>query len=77
MSQNSAVSVVAFRAERYSPDGKSILISFRTKFSTAERKYWVPVECFRDFVVDLQRLNASAEDRTNHSDEVAPTPPKG
>jgi hypothetical protein len=52
------VSVVALRAESYSPDGNSVVISLRTKFSTAERKYSVPIECFRDLIVDLQRLNA-------------------
>jgi hypothetical protein len=31
----------------------------RTKFSSAERKYSVPLECFNDLIVDLQRLNAS------------------
>ena len=63
MSQDDALSIsmVAFRAERYSQDGKSVLVSFRTKFSSAERKYLVPKECLRDFFVDLQRLNAFRE----------------
>jgi hypothetical protein len=52
------VSVVALRADDYSPDG-NIVISLRTKFSSAERKYSVPIECFHDLIVDLQRLNAS------------------
>jgi hypothetical protein len=54
------VSVVALRAESYSPDG-SVVISLRAKFSTAERMYSVPLECFHDLIVDLQRLNASKE----------------
>jgi hypothetical protein len=58
------VSVVAFRAEALSPDGNSVLISLRTKFSVAERKYSVPLECFRDLIVDLQRLSASMESRS-------------
>jgi hypothetical protein len=29
------------------------------EFSSAERKYSVPIECFHDLIVDLQRLNAS------------------
>jgi hypothetical protein len=63
MSQDNAssISVVAFRADRYSEDGKSVLVSFRTKYSSAERKYWVPTECLRDFVLDLRRLHASPE----------------
>ena len=52
------VSVVALRAESYSLDG-NVVISLRTKFSSAERKYSVPLECFHDLVVDLQRLNVS------------------
>ena len=54
------VSVVALRAESYSPD-RSVVISLRAKFSTAERMYSVPLECFHDLIVDLQRLNASKE----------------
>ena len=52
------VTVVAFRAESYSSDGKNLIISLRTKYSAAERKYNVPLECLRDFLVDLQRLQA-------------------
>ena len=51
------VSVVALRAEGYSADG-NVIISLRTAFSKAERRYSVPLECFHDLIVDLQRLNA-------------------
>jgi hypothetical protein len=54
------VSVVALRAESYSADDDSIVISLRTKFSTAERTYSVPVECLQDLIVDLRRLSLSA-----------------
>jgi len=54
------VSVTAFRAEDYTPDGKNVIISLTTKYSIADRKYSVPVECFHDLIVDLQRLNATA-----------------
>ena len=54
--QSTLVSVVALRAESRSVDGKNIVISLRTKYSTAERKYSVPLECFQDFIVDVQRL---------------------
>ena len=56
--ETAAVTVVAFRAESYSSDGKNLIISLRTKYSAAERKYSVPLECLRDFFVDLQRLQA-------------------
>jgi hypothetical protein len=58
MSQDVPVSVIALRADAYSPNG-NIVISLRTKFSSAERKYSVPIECFHDLIIDLQRLNAS------------------
>lgn len=53
------VSVSALRAERYSADAANIILSLRTKYSTAERIYSVPLECFWDLVVDLRRLSAS------------------
>jgi hypothetical protein len=63
MSQDDTVpvSIIALRADGYSADGKNVIISLKTKFSTAERKYSVPLECFYDLIVDLQRLNASKE----------------
>ena len=57
--ETAPVTVVAFRAESYSPDGKNLIISLRAKYSSAERKYSVPLECLGDFLVDLQRLQAS------------------
>jgi hypothetical protein len=62
MSQDEAflVNVVALKAEGYSADGKSVVISLRTKFSSTEQRYSVPIECFHDLIVDLQRLNASS-----------------
>ncbi len=65
MNQDEAVpvSVIALRADAYLPDGKNVLISLTTKYSTAERKYSVPLECFYDLIVDLQRLNESLDAR--------------
>ena len=57
--KTNSISVVALRADDYSPDGKNIILSLTTKYSTAERKYSVPIECFYDLITDLQRLNAS------------------
>jgi exosome complex RNA-binding protein Rrp4 len=53
------ISVVALRADDYSPDGNDVIISLTTKYSTAERKFSVPIQCFYDLILDLQRLNAS------------------
>jgi hypothetical protein len=58
------VSIVALRADAYSADRTSVIISLTTKFSTAERKYSVPLVCLRDLIVDLQRLNAESEAST-------------
>ena len=61
MSENRPISVIAMRADDYSPDGDAITISLTTKYSAAERKYSVPIECLRDLIMDLQRLNAAAQ----------------
>ena len=58
--QRLPVSVVALRAESYSAADDSIVISLRTKYSTAERIYSVPVECLQDLIVDLRRLSSTA-----------------
>ena len=64
MSQDKTIpiSVIALRAGGYSPDCKNVIISLTTKYSSAERKYSVPIECFGDLILDLQRLNAAASD---------------
>jgi hypothetical protein len=51
------VSVVALRAETFLPHDNTVIISLTTKYSSVERTYSVPLECFDDLVVDLQRLN--------------------
>ena len=67
------ISVVALRAESYSADGDIIVVSLRTKYSAAERKYYIPLECFHDLIVDLRRLNAAVTpkepDETRGKDE--------
>jgi hypothetical protein len=50
--------VISVRAQAYSPDDQTVVISLTTKYSTAERTYSVPPGCLDDLVVDLQRLNA-------------------
>ena len=69
------VSVVALRAECYSADRNNIVISLRTKYSTVERKYSVPVECFEDLVVDLRRLSVSEPGAPSDSSENEPPLP--
>ena len=55
--QRLPVSVVALRAERYSAADDGIVISVRTKYSTVERKYSVPVDCLEDLIADLRLLS--------------------
>jgi len=50
--QRLPVSVAALRAESHSADDGSVVISLRTKYSSAERIYSVPVDCLRDLIVD-------------------------
>ncbi|HMF24788.1 MAG TPA: hypothetical protein VKG24_22065 [Pseudolabrys sp.] len=52
------VSVIALKAEAYSPEDKTVLISLTTKYSGVERTYSVPLDCFYDLAADLQKLNA-------------------
>jgi hypothetical protein len=70
-SDSTSIRVTALRAERYSQDRKSILVTFRTNISEAERRYLVPMECLHDFVVDLQRLRASPNISPDQSPEDA------
>jgi hypothetical protein len=71
------ISVIALRADDYSPDGKNIIISLSTKYSRADRKFSVPIECFYDLIVDLQRLNTAtgaASIETSIQPTVTPNP---
>ena len=70
------VSIIALRAERYLPDG-NVVISLRTKVSSAERKYSVPLECFHDLIIDLQRLNASKAVEPSIQSEETPMAAEG
>jgi hypothetical protein len=72
------VSVAALRAEGYSADDGNIVISLRTKYSTAERKYSVPLECLRDLVVDLRRLSVSTSGApADKASDIEPLLPLG
>ena len=61
------ISAIRLKAEDYNPDGKCVIISLMTKYSKVERKYSVPVECLYDFIVDLQRLKAFANEAPTNS----------
>jgi hypothetical protein len=61
------ISVTSLRAEDCSPDQNNLIISLTTKYSTVERKYSIPIECFYDLILDLQRLHISRQ-ATPHED---------
>jgi hypothetical protein len=70
--QGSVEVVVGLRAEAYSAEGE-VIVSLQTKLSKAERKYSIPVECFRDLIVDLRLLSLStliARTGTNNKTET-------
>jgi len=67
--RNLPVSVTEARAESYSSDDDTVVVSLRTKYSTKERKYSIPVECLRDLIVDLQRLNSIAAPQSDKPTE--------
>ncbi len=79
MNQEKAIpiSVAGLRAEGYSPDRKSVIISITTKYSSAERKYSVPVDCLYDLIVDLQRLNADADADASIETSIQPADVSG
>src|SRR5262245_19719818 len=60
MSQNKIfpIDVVDFRADNYSSDGKSVVVSLTTKYSAERRTYALPLACLHSFIADLQKLYA-------------------
>jgi hypothetical protein len=61
------INIVDFKAERYSADGKAVVVSFATKYSAEPRSYALPVESLYSFVADLQKLQRPSV--------TAPVPP--
>jgi len=72
--QSPPVSVVALRAESYSADC-TIVISLRTKYSAAERKYAIPLACIQDLIVDLRRLSAAEPPTDRPATKIEPPLP--
>ena len=58
---NLPIDIIDFRAERYSPDGKSIIVSFATAQSAERRTYALPVQSIYGFIADLQRMQPGAK----------------
>ncbi|HZP69183.1 MAG TPA: hypothetical protein VFB29_04490 [Pseudolabrys sp.] len=48
--------IVDFKAERYAPDGKTLIVSFATAQSAERRFYALPVQSLYGFIGDLQKL---------------------
>ena len=72
MNQGKAIpiDIAAVRAKDYSLDGKNVIISMTTRFST-EQAFSVPVECLYELIADLQKLN-SAKGASAAKTAVAP-----
>ena len=69
------IDVIALRANSRTLDGKNIIISLITRFST-EQAYSVPIECLKELITDLQTLNSTEGVTTTKSPEpiAAPKP---
>lgn len=52
------IDVIALRAINRTPDRENIIISLTTRFST-EQTYSVPIECLKELITDLQKLNSA------------------
>lgn len=52
------IDVIALRAINRTPDRENIIISLTTRFST-EQTYSVPIECLKQLITDLQKLNSA------------------
>jgi hypothetical protein len=71
------IGAIDFRADSYSPDGKTIIVSLATKYSAERRTYSVPVQCLYDFVADLKKLKSTtATTPIQTSGQLAPVPAK-
>jgi hypothetical protein len=67
------IDVIALRANNRTPDGNNIIISLITRFST-EQAYSVPIECLKELITDLQKLNSVAGVTTTKSPEPIASP---
>ena len=73
--KNVPIAVVDFRADNYSPDGKSLIVSLATEYSAERQCYSLPVQCLYAFIAGLQKLqSAGASQPTPPADASAPPP---
>jgi hypothetical protein len=77
MNQNKEIpiAVVDFRADDYSPDGKSVIVSLTTKYSAQRRTYSLPLPCLYAFIADLQKLQSMDASQATPSAAPTATPP--
>src|SRR5262245_53867822 len=68
------IDILDFKAERYSPDGKAIVVSFATKYSAEPRSYALPIQSLYGFIADLQKLQCPSE--TAPAPDAPAAPPK-
>src|SRR5262249_55131485 len=68
------IDIVDFKAERYSPDGKAIVVSFATKYSAERRSYALPVQSLYGFIADLKKWQGPSVPAP--APDARATPPK-
>jgi hypothetical protein len=66
------IEIVDFKAERYLPDGKTIVVSLATKQASGRQLYTLPVASLYSFIADLQKLQAPSP---SVQDTAAPPKP--
>jgi len=64
--------IVDFKAERYLPDGKTIVVSIATKQGSGRQFYTLPVASLYSFIADLQKLQAPSRPT---QETATPSPP--
>jgi hypothetical protein len=53
------IGIVDFKAEHYSDDRKTIIVSFATTLSAERQTYALPIQSLYGFIADLQKLQPS------------------
>jgi hypothetical protein len=71
-SKTPPIDAIDFRADSYSPDGQSIIVSLATKYSAERQSYSLPVASLYGFIADLQKLHSSSPTQPT----APPTVPK-
>ena len=69
------IDALDFRADSYSPDGGTIIVSLTTKHSPEQHTYSLPVTALYGFIADLQKLQSGGPVPSSPPAEQPATPP--